>query len=713
MAAGLFSQSWYRVANLKPKLRSHAQRVRHQYRGETWYILRDQSSGKLHRFSESANVLIGKMDGSLSMDEIWHSSCAVLGDDMPGQDEAIQLLAQLYRSNALQTDVIPDLEEIVQRQQTLRRAKWRQILKSPLAVRVPLWNPEAFLRATQGLAPLLFNRWSALLWLLVVIAALFQVAINWQALSDNFSDQAFSVSNWLAIACIYPLVKLFHEFSHAYAIKRWGGDVHEMGLMFLVLIPVPYVDASSSALFRSKYQRMLVALAGIVAELFLAALATLLWVQAEPGLFRALLFNVMMIGGVSTVLFNGNPLLRFDAYYVLADWLELPNLGQRANAYVGYVCKKYLLRLREISPSASGAESGWLFTYSISAFFYRLFVMLGIALFVASELFFIGVLLAFWSLYQSLLAPLIKVVRSVWPDSLMRNYRPRLLMTSGGIIGALYLLLFLLPLPSFTVVQGVYWAPEESQLHAGADCFVTRILVTQGQQVGAGEAVLQCESPQLTVEARVVDLRLQQLQMQRRAALAEDVVEAAVLRDEIARLRAEQQLLQKRLAALTVVSPVTGRIQLEHLADLAGRFVRRGSYLGYIGQQGVNTVRVVIPQQAIARVRSDTQTVTVRASSRFDTHVTSQILREVPAANKDIVASALTLDGGGTMAVDPTAGEQMLALDNWFQFELAVPTAEAGRVGERVYARFSHTAEPLAARLWRSVRLLFLEQLAI
>ncbi|MEO1202775.1 MAG: hypothetical protein AAFX10_08715, partial [Pseudomonadota bacterium] len=648
-----------------------------------------------------------------TMDEIWNESCAELGDDMPGQDETIQLLAQLYRSNAMQMDVVPDLAEIHRRHEQEKRSKLLQYLKSPLAVRLPVWNPEGFLERTRWLAPLAFNRWTGLAWLAIVIAALMQVVVNWDALAGNFADQAFSIGNWLAIACIYPFVKLFHEFGHAYAVKRWGGEVHEMGLMFLVLIPVPYVDASSSALYPNKYHRMFVSGAGIIVELFLAAIAALMWFQVEPGLFRALLFNVMLIGGVSTVLFNGNPLLKFDAYHILADWLEIPNLGQRANRYVGYLVRRYLLKLREETPSASARESLWLFTYSVASFIYRLFVMLGIALYVATEFFFIGVMLAGWSLYQSLLAPLVRIVKVVWPESLMRNYRPRLILTSLGFAGALYLALFAIPVPSFTVVQGVYWAPEESQLHAGADCFVRDVLVKPGQRVEAGDEILRCESIELRMQSQTVVYRLEELQMQRRSALTEDVVEAAVLQDEIGRLTAEKALVEQRLAALTIRSPVAGTVQLERLSDLEDRFLRRGTYLGYVGQDGVNTVRVVVPQHAISRVRSDTDAIAVRSSSRFGRIVDAAILREVPAANKTVVAPALTLEGGGTIAVDPTSTTEIQAMENWFQFELSMPDDAAGYVGERVFARFRHGSEPLGVRLWRAVRLVFLEQLGI
>ena len=106
-------------------------------------------------------------------------------------------------------------------------------------------------------------------------------------------------------------MKALHELGHSYAVKRWGGEVHEIGIMFLVFMPVPYVDASESAGFQSKWQRAFVGAAGILVEIFLASLALFIWLNAEEGLVRAFAFNVMLIGGVSTLFFNGNPLLRF------------------------------------------------------------------------------------------------------------------------------------------------------------------------------------------------------------------------------------------------------------------------------------------------------------------------------------------------------------------------------------------------------------------
>ncbi|MGK0500651.1 MAG: putative peptide zinc metalloprotease protein [Oceanicoccus sp.] len=711
--SGLFSQSWYRVTDIKPQLRANAQWVRHQYRGEIWYVLRDQTGGKLHRFSESAKVLIEQMDGSKSLKDIWHDSCASLGDDMPSQDETIQLLSQLYRSNVLQADVMPDLDEMFRRQQQHSRQKWLQYLKSPLALRLPIWNPENFLNRSQWVAQLLFNPVTAVLWLLVVVTALFQMGVNWQELSNNFSDQAFSAGNWLIIFLIYPFIKLVHELGHGYAVKRWGGEVSELGLMFLVFIPVPYIDASSSGLMRNKYQRMVVAAAGILIEGALAAIALLLWVNSEPGLFRAVLFNIMLIGGVSTLLFNGNPLLRFDAYYVLSDFIELPNLGKRANQYVGYLLKRYVLKQEELSPSNSRSESYWLFVYSIASFLYRISIFVAIALYVASEFFFIGVLLAMWSMYQTLLAPLIRVLNQVYSESLAKNFRPRLLLSIGFAIAASYVLLFVVPMPNYTVAHGVVWAPQEMQINSGENCFVDSLLKKQSQTVTAGEGLVSCRSLQLRSEMAVAKAKVVELESQFRASAVDDRIEAAIIRDELQRLLVEMDVLQQRLAALTIKSPGDGVLRWDQPQQLIGRFVARGSYLGYVDSAGEKIVRVAVPQDAISKVRADISQVEVRASSDFSTIIIANILREVPMASTSVIDSALTTEGGGDVVLDPSAKDQVKALDNWFQFDIRVNADWHAKVGETAYVRFSHSPEPLGLAIWRSIRRTFLKQLAV
>ena len=144
MANSLFSISWYRVADLKPRLRSHVQIHRHTYRGKDWYILQDHSTGRFHRFSPEAYLIIGLMDGQRTLKEIWEAACERLGDDMPTQDEVIGLLAQLHRADALQSDIPPDIEDLHQRSIRQQRSRWLNVLRSPLSIRIPLVDPDRF-----------------------------------------------------------------------------------------------------------------------------------------------------------------------------------------------------------------------------------------------------------------------------------------------------------------------------------------------------------------------------------------------------------------------------------------------------------------------------------------------------------------------------------------------------------------------------------------
>src|SRR5262249_14668481 len=156
----------------------------------------------------------------------------------------------------------------------------------------------------------------------------------------------------------------------------WGGEVHELGIMLLILVPVPYVDASSSSAFREKWRRAVVGGAGIMVEAALASAAIIVWISVEPGLVRAVAFNVALIAGVSTLFFNGNPLLRFDGYYMLCDLIEIPNLGTRANKYFFYLIERYVLRLSDAkSPVSARGEEFWFFFYAVASYIYRMFIM--------------------------------------------------------------------------------------------------------------------------------------------------------------------------------------------------------------------------------------------------------------------------------------------------------------------------------------------------
>ena len=264
MGTSIFSASWYRVANLKPRLRPHAAIHRHVYRGDLWYVLEDRITGRFQRFTPSAYAMIGLMSGELSVEELWQATRRQLGENAPTQDEVIRLLSQLHAENLLQSDVSPDTLELLERFEKRRLIKLKQNIRNPMAIRFSLFDPETLLIKLMPLIGPLFSWVGALLWIVVVIFGCALAGLHWQEITRDISDRVLAPANLVILWIIYPILKGFHEFGHAFSVKRLGGEVHEMGIMFLVLTPMPYVDASAASAHPSKWKRALVGAAAVL-----------------------------------------------------------------------------------------------------------------------------------------------------------------------------------------------------------------------------------------------------------------------------------------------------------------------------------------------------------------------------------------------------------------------------------------------------------------
>ncbi len=715
MSDSLFDPAWYRIEGLRPRLRAHAQVHRHKYRGQTWYVLQDHTSGRFQRFSPASWYLIGLMDGERTVQEIWDAALANFGDDAPTQSETIRLIAHLYSSDVLRTDVEPDVEEMLRRHHRIRRTRTLQSLRTPLAIRIPLLDPERLLDVLTPLFRLVLNPAGLAIWLLAVGSAIVLVALNWSALAGNISDQVFAPSNLILLGVSFPIVKALHELGHAAAVRYGGGEVHEMGIMLLVFMPIPYVDASAASAFRDKYRRALVGAAGMLVELFLAALATFVWVSVEPGLVRALAFNVMLVAGVSTLLFNGNPLLRFDAYYILADLIEIPNLYGRAQKYLQYLVQRYAFGLEHTEdPVNAPGERVWFAAYSVSAFIYRMILYAGIVVFVAGKFFFIGVLLACWAVFTMILQPLAKGIWFVAASPQLADLRGRAVLASTAAAAAIGVLLFAMPFPSRTHAEGVVWIPEDAMVRAHVDGFIEQLLVPVGRSVGRGDVLLQSSDPVLENKVLVLAAELTELRARYDAERVSDLVRSEVLREELRNAEAQLERAREKVDQLVLRSPSDGRFIVPQSDDLTGRFVRQGELLGYVIRPADVTLRCVVPQEQVDLVRRDTRAIRVRLAESVDTEVAAVIAREAPAATTDLPSPALGRAAGGDIATDPSDGGGRRSFQSLFQFELSLAeAARLGNIGGRAYVRFDHSPEPLGLQIYRGVRRLLLRQFSV
>ena len=704
----LYSPLWYRVADFRPALATHTEIHRHLYRGEVWYVLRDLASSRVHRFTAAAHHLLGLMDGTRTVGEIWDLTEAELGDAAPTQDETIDLLTQLHAADLLQADISPDAEELFRRFTTREQQRWQQTLMNPLSLRFHLLDPDRFLERWMAAVRPLFGMAGLLAWLGTVGAGAVLAGMHWQELTGNVADRILTPSNLVLIWLSYPVIKLLHELGHAFAVKRWGGDVHDMGIMLLVFIPVPYVNASAASTFRNRYQRMAVGAAGIFVEVFLAALALFVWLVVEPGVIRSVAFNVMLIGGVSTVLFNGNPLLRFDGYYVLADALGMPNLATRAQRCFGELCQRYLLGLADTAPLADTAsERFWLIGYALASLAYRLVISVAIILFVAGKFFVLGIVLAIWAAITQFLLPVIRAIRFLLTNPRLQQRRARALAVTGTASVTLAALLFLAPFPLWTHAEGVVWAPERAEVRAGADGVVMRLLAEPDRRVRAGDPLLQLEDPGLTIQVRRAEADLAEVTAQYNAVRMTQQMEANNLREQMAVIAADLARSRERLAGLTVRSGASGVFVVDRPADLVGRYVHHGDLVALVVDYSRGTIRVAVTQADIGLIRGRTRSVAVRLAEGIGVPVGATLKRAVPSAGDRLASAALGTTGGGRFAVDPADEEGTRALDKVFDIELEL-AEPVSRLGGRAYVRFEHGTEPLGLQCYRRLRQLFL-----
>lgn len=713
MTEPLLSSSWYRVAGLQPRLRSHARLHRMRYRGALWYLLQDPITHRVHRFTPAARWLIAAMDGKRTVQQLWEMTNLRLGEDAPTQDEVIRLLGQLHQADLLQSEATPDVAELFERGRKHERSTRMRSYLNPMAIRLHLWDPDAVLNQLRPLIDLLWSRWGGLLWLAAMLPALLLLAPNWDALTGNFSDRVLAADNLLLLWLVFPLIKALHEFGHAAAVKRGGGEVHDVGVVLLVMIPVPYVEASAATVFRSKLERAVVAASGMAVELFIAAIAFYLWLLVEPSLVRAILFNIMLVAGVSTLLFNGNPLLRYDAYYILADLIEMPNLAQRATRYWGYLFERHAFGREDAATTeTTRREKGWLVAYGLLSTIYRLFVTVAIALFIAGQFFFVGVLLAIWAVAAMAVMPVAKALRHVVASPQLRKQRRRAVGVCAGVAVFALVLLFVVPAPHRTVAEGVAWMPQEAIVRAGQDGFVERLVAEPGSRVQPGDVLVQVRNPGLEAMHRVGQAKVAELEAVHLAHLDVDRAQAAMAMEQLQAERSALAIVQQRVDQLTVRAAGAGTFMVDRPRDLPGRHFRQGDVLGHVVEKPQLVARVVASQDEADAVRLASRRVEVRLAHRPDVVLQGRLEREVPSGEEYLPSRVLSVEGGGRMAVDVRDSRGPRTLERTFQFDVAVQGAGGGEVpfffGERVHARFEHPGEPLGVQWLRSARRLFL-----
>src|ERR1700722_4669112 len=450
-----FSESWYRVANQTICLRPVVKTRRQNFRGERWIILENPFSNQYFRLRPAAYEFISRLRPDRTVEQAWQQCLERFPDEAPSQEAVIQLLAQLYFANLLQYDLAADSAQLFER---YKKRKLREIgfrFLNIMFMRFPLLDPDRFLVRTLPVMGKFISLFGALLWVLVV-------GFGLKVVADNFSDLRLQGEGILATNNLFLLylgmvaVKALHEFGHAYFCRKFGGEVHVMGIMLMIFTPMPFVDATSSWSFRERWKRVLVGSAGMIVELFFAAIAAFIWAKTAPGIVHSLAYNIMFVASVSTIIFNVNPLMRFDGYYILSDLVEIPNLNQRATGQLQYWAEHYLFGVKNTEPPArTRREAGWLAVFGLTSGVYRVIVFSGILLVIADRFLIVGIVMAAACLISWAVFPVGRFIKYLASSPKLDRVRNRAVGVTAGLAAVLIILLCVIPFPYSFRAPGV------------------------------------------------------------------------------------------------------------------------------------------------------------------------------------------------------------------------------------------------------------------
>src|SRR5438309_2507717 len=361
-----------------------------KYEGRTYYVVKDPVSLRYYRFKEQEHFLIGLMDGSYTLDDAQKAYEKRFRPERLTLEDLEGFGQQLLTAGLAQNESPQAGKQLFDRRKKRKRSEWMQALTNILYIKIPIIDPDKLLNWMLPHLRWIFTTWFMVLSVCWMLAAILLVATHFETFREKLPDyhEFFSFGTVAYLWAALGVVKVIHEFGHGLSCKAFGGEVHEMGALFLVFSPCLYCNVSDAWTLPSKWKRIIISFAGIYVELIIAAAATFIWwIPPSYPFVNHLSLSLMVVCSVSTVLFNANPLMRYDGYYILADWLEIPNLRDRSNRFLQRLVMDYCLGI-EVQPEQYMAL--WrrisFVVYAVISYIYRWVITFSILYFMSQFL---------------------------------------------------------------------------------------------------------------------------------------------------------------------------------------------------------------------------------------------------------------------------------------------------------------------------------------
>ncbi len=692
-----------------------------------YWVVKDPVTLRYFQLREEEYAILRSLDGQSSLADVLGRFHKRFAPRRLNENHLSHFLGGLHTSGLILSDHPGQAEPLLQRRHKQESRMMRAAASNVLAIRLPGVDPEPFLRRTYPLVAWLFRPWCVVTSVALMLVALLTVLLNPAELATRLPEMQafFGPANLLWLVVCLAVVKILHELGHAMACRHFECECHEIGALFLVFTPCLYCDITDSWTLTDKRQRMTITAAGIYVELVLASIATLLWWFTADSLLSALCLNVMFLCSVNTVLFNGNPLLRYDGYYLLSDWLEIPNLWQRSRAMLSNLAGRLLFgtpreaALPEERPFVVGG-------YGLLSVVYRLLVIVVILSFLYRvlrplELELLAHAITAMTIVGAFVIPAISLIRTgMMPGNRRgRQGRRRFVLS----LAATFLVaVCLVPLPSRVRAPALLEAEQAERVFASVS---GRIVSTcrVAERVDAGDTLAVLENDALALEiedlasqAEVQAAHVDALQA-RRGNDPSAAAELPTARESLAAIRARlaarqeeaEQLVLKAPRAGTVL-PAPGRTPAPSENDQlipwhglptdqrnTGAFLETGTLLCSIGEPDCMRAVVYLAEKDVQLVRQGDPVQILLEQSRHT--ILEGTVQQIDASKLEVVPSRLAILG---TIPNIEKNEVARPIETYYRVEIALSDSDAPlTIGMRCRAKITVAPSSIAQRVYR------------
>ena len=677
--------------------------LRNEHEG-LFVVIEDPVRNRFFSVGSREYEFLSSLDGERSVGEIvdgW------TGKGEMNNELAVKICQWATNSNLVHGGDMNSSSRLERQSDALERQKWMGIL-NPISMKFKLFNPDKMLAAITPALGWAFSKTVFVLWLLSAAFAMSLLYSNWSRFSAA-SIGIFADYKWLWMLVIWVLLKIIHEIAHGVACKRYGGTVNEAGVLLLLFTPMAFVNVTSSWRFANRFHRIVVAAAGMYVELFISFLAIIVWAKSPDGVLADICYNIFIMASVTTILFNANPLMRFDGYYMLADSLGVTNMYTKGTKLFGDKLKSLFFGVPPTPNVCPQHEKRISLAYGTFAFFWK--ILISISLIIGASVLFYGAgkLLAIFGVALFFGMPILAQYRQLYgAQAAVKPKLARVVLSSCVVAAIVCGMFFLLRAPATKSAAALVQFKNDTPLRAETDGFVDELLVTDGQAVEKGQPIVRLRNPEIDLEIVRLESEAEAAKIQ--ARIYKQSNDMSLSLTELEKLDGiKKQLAEKRVQAksLEIVAPFDGFVFQRNLDTKIGSFAKQGDTLVNMAQKQTKEIVVSIDQrdwESLKGKEGSEMRVVLKSLPVFKAKIT----RIDPRATDVPIHASMCAAAGGPLAIVPgTASDddeqpdhRLLTPHFTADLQLDAATSEKLKAGQRGRAFFQTRRQSLGSYLF-------------